>query len=138
MRCADKGFDLVRITVQGKREANAAMQIREGLFQKGYDIPLCADMHFQPQLSIFPVCFPILWIPPFGSGVVDVQCNFTTKQRRFCQSATAVKLVHKVASQQNIVRLQIRNHFEFNCTVKKELVRGSALSFDHGLRTDNG
>lgn len=51
MRCADKGFDLVRITVQGKREANAAAQIREGLFKKGYDIPLCADMHFQPVVS---------------------------------------------------------------------------------------
>lgn len=51
MRCADTGFDLVRITVQGKREANAAAQIREGLFKKGYDIPLCADMHFQPKVA---------------------------------------------------------------------------------------
>lgn len=52
MRCADKGFDLVRITVQGRREADAAMKIREGLFQKGYDIPLCADMHFQPKVAL--------------------------------------------------------------------------------------
>ena len=52
IRCADKGFDLVRITVQGKREATAAMKIREGLFQKGYDIPLCADMHFQPKVAL--------------------------------------------------------------------------------------
>jgi (E)-4-hydroxy-3-methylbut-2-enyl-diphosphate synthase len=52
IRCADKGFDLVRITVQGKREANAALKIREGLFQKGYDIPLCADMHFQPKVAL--------------------------------------------------------------------------------------
>mmetsp|Transcript_28196 Transcript_28196/g.60062 ORF Transcript_28196/g.60062 Transcript_28196/m.60062 type:complete len:758 (-) Transcript_28196:95-2368(-) len=51
MRCADKGFDMVRITVQGKREANAAAEIREGLFKKGYDIPLCADMHFQPKVA---------------------------------------------------------------------------------------
>ena len=51
MRCADKGFDLVRITVQGKREAEAAAKIREGLFKKGYDIPLCADMHFQPKVA---------------------------------------------------------------------------------------
>lgn len=51
IRCADKGFDMVRITVQGKREANAAMQIREGLFKKGYTIPLCADMHFQPKVA---------------------------------------------------------------------------------------
>ena len=52
IRCADKGFDLVRITVQGRREASAAMQIREGLFKKGYDIPLCADMHFQPKVAL--------------------------------------------------------------------------------------
>jgi len=51
MRCADKGFDLVRITVQGKREARAAAEIREGLFKKGYTIPLCADMHFQPKVA---------------------------------------------------------------------------------------
>lgn len=52
MRCADKGFDLVRITVQGKREANACANIREKLFKKGYDIPLCADMHFQPVVAM--------------------------------------------------------------------------------------
>mmetsp|Transcript_29746 Transcript_29746/g.45089 ORF Transcript_29746/g.45089 Transcript_29746/m.45089 type:complete len:752 (-) Transcript_29746:303-2558(-) len=52
IRCADKGFDLVRVTVQGKREANACMQIREKLFKKGYDIPLCADMHFQPKVAL--------------------------------------------------------------------------------------
>ena len=52
MRCADKGFDLVRVTVQGKREANACMKIREGLFKKGYTIPLCADMHFQPVVAL--------------------------------------------------------------------------------------
>ena len=52
MRCADKGFDLVRITVQGRREANACLEIREKLFKKGYNIPLCADMHFQPKVAI--------------------------------------------------------------------------------------
>lgn len=52
MRCADKGFDLVRVTVQGKREANACAKIREGLNKKGYDIPLCADMHFQPVVAL--------------------------------------------------------------------------------------
>lgn len=51
IRCADKGFDLVRVTVQGKREANACLKIRDRLFQKGYDIPLCADMHFQPKVA---------------------------------------------------------------------------------------
>ena len=52
MRCADVGFDLVRITVVGMKEAQACHEIREGLFKKGYDIPLCADMHFQPAVAI--------------------------------------------------------------------------------------
>jgi len=52
IRCADEGFDLVRITVQGMKEAEACHKIREGLFKKGYDIPLCADMHFQPKVAI--------------------------------------------------------------------------------------
>ena len=51
MRCADVGFDMVRITVVGMKEAQACHDIREGLFKKGYDIPLCADMHFQPKVA---------------------------------------------------------------------------------------
>ena len=52
MRCADVGFDLVRITVVGMKEANACHEIRDSLNRKGYDIPLCADMHFQPKVAI--------------------------------------------------------------------------------------
>ena len=52
MRCSDKGFDLIRVTVQGKKEAVACMNIREKLWKKGYDIPLCADMHFQPKVAM--------------------------------------------------------------------------------------
>lgn len=32
-KCADAGADIVRITVQGKREAEACMRIREQLFK---------------------------------------------------------------------------------------------------------
>ena len=34
------------------KEANACHDIRDMLFQKGYDIPICADMHFQPKVAI--------------------------------------------------------------------------------------
>eukprot|EP00531_Pseudo-nitzschia_arenysensis_P009328 CAMPEP_0116117610 /NCGR_PEP_ID=MMETSP0329-20121206/1662_1 /TAXON_ID=697910 /ORGANISM="Pseudo-nitzschia arenysensis, Strain B593" /LENGTH=755 /DNA_ID=CAMNT_0003611181 /DNA_START=140 /DNA_END=2407 /DNA_ORIENTATION=- len=76
MRCADKGFDLVRITVQGKREANAAAKIREGLFKKGYDIPLCADMHFQPKVALMVAdCLEKIRINPgnFADGRKDFE-----------------------------------------------------------------
>jgi len=76
MRCADTGFDLVRITVQGKKEAVAAQRIREGLFKKGYDIPLCADMHFQPKVAMLVAeCLEKIRINPgnFADGRKDFE-----------------------------------------------------------------
>ncbi|CAM9161247.1 unnamed protein product [Choristocarpus tenellus] len=52
IRCADAGADLVRITVQGKREAMACQKIRDLLTAKGYDTPLVADIHFQPKIAM--------------------------------------------------------------------------------------
>jgi (E)-4-hydroxy-3-methylbut-2-enyl-diphosphate synthase len=51
-RCADAGADIVRITVQGKKEAEACMAIRERLFKDRYDTPLVADIHFQPAVAM--------------------------------------------------------------------------------------
>lgn len=51
-RCADAGADIVRITVQGKKEAEACMRIREQLFKDNYDVPLVADIHFQPGVAL--------------------------------------------------------------------------------------
>merc|ERR1719428_581638 len=74
MRCSDTGFDLVRITVQGKKEADASARIREGLFKKGYDIPLWADMHFQPKVALMVAdCLEKIRINPgnFADGRKD-------------------------------------------------------------------
>ncbi|KAK9800350.1 hypothetical protein WJX73_008117 [Symbiochloris irregularis] len=51
-RCADAGADIVRITVQGKKEAYACHEIREQLFKDRYDTPLVADIHFQPAVAM--------------------------------------------------------------------------------------
>lgn len=52
IRCADEGFDLVRITVVGMKDAKACAKIREGLDARGYSTPLCADMHFAPKVAL--------------------------------------------------------------------------------------
>ena len=52
IRCADEGFDLVRVTVVGMKDAKACLKIREELDSRGYSIPLCADMHFQPKVAL--------------------------------------------------------------------------------------
>jgi len=52
MRCADAGAQLVRLTVQGQREADATMKIKEGLLKAGYTTPLVADIHFAPKIAM--------------------------------------------------------------------------------------
>ena len=51
-RCVDSGAEIVRITVQGRKEAAACGDIRNALFRDGYDVPLVADIHFQPQVAL--------------------------------------------------------------------------------------
>ena len=51
-KCADAGADIVRLTVQGKKEADACKAIRQRLFDDGYDIPLVADIHFAPTIAM--------------------------------------------------------------------------------------
>mmetsp|Transcript_5349 Transcript_5349/g.10479 ORF Transcript_5349/g.10479 Transcript_5349/m.10479 type:complete len:783 (-) Transcript_5349:272-2620(-) len=52
MQVADAGCDIVRLTVQGKKEANACQKIKDELLQRGYDIPLVADIHFAPAVAM--------------------------------------------------------------------------------------
>src|ERR1700722_14289608 len=46
MRLADAGCEIARVTVQGKKEAEACEGIKNGLVMRGYTIPLVADIHF--------------------------------------------------------------------------------------------
>lgn len=57
IKLADMGCDLARITVQGMKEANACEKIKSALIQKGYMIPLIADIHFFPNAAIRVVEF---------------------------------------------------------------------------------
>lgn len=54
---ADAGCEIVRVTVQGKREADACEYIKNGLMQRGYTIPLVADIHFYPPAAMRVVEF---------------------------------------------------------------------------------
>ena len=52
IRLADAGCEIARVTVQGKKEAEACEGIKNGLLQKGYTIPLVADIHFYPPAAL--------------------------------------------------------------------------------------
>ncbi|XP_073273488.1 4-hydroxy-3-methylbut-2-en-1-yl diphosphate synthase (ferredoxin), chloroplastic-like [Primulina huaijiensis] len=65
MRIADQGADIVRITVQGKKEADSCFEIKNSLVQKNYNIPLVADIHFAPPVAIrVAECFDKIRVNP--------------------------------------------------------------------------
>lgn len=50
-RIADAGGEIVRLTTQGVREAENIGKIRNALRQSGCDVPLVADVHFNPKAA---------------------------------------------------------------------------------------
>ncbi|XP_075112410.1 4-hydroxy-3-methylbut-2-en-1-yl diphosphate synthase (ferredoxin), chloroplastic-like [Nicotiana tabacum] len=65
MKIADAGADIVRITVQGKKEADACFEIKNSLVQKNYNIPLVADIHFAPPIALrVAECFEKIRVNP--------------------------------------------------------------------------
>lgn len=57
MRLADAGCEIVRVTVQGMKEAEACEEIKNGLIKHGYNIPIVADIHFFPPAAMKAVEF---------------------------------------------------------------------------------
>ena len=51
LKIAQAGGELVRLTTQGVREATNMGEIRKGLDAKGCDVPLVADVHFNPSAA---------------------------------------------------------------------------------------
>lgn len=54
---ADAGCEIVRMTVQGKKEAFSLEKIKNSLLQSGYTIPLVADIHFYPPAAMVAADF---------------------------------------------------------------------------------
>lgn len=52
IRIAMAGADLVRITTQGRREALNLDDIKRRISARGFDIPLSADVHFNPNAAL--------------------------------------------------------------------------------------
>lgn len=51
VRMIGAGAELVRLTAQGTRESNNIGLIREELRKRGYEVPLVADIHFNPHAA---------------------------------------------------------------------------------------
>ncbi len=51
LRIADAGGELVRLTTQGVKEASNMANIKKALLDSGSDVPLVADVHFNPNAA---------------------------------------------------------------------------------------
>jgi (E)-4-hydroxy-3-methylbut-2-enyl-diphosphate synthase len=86
IRIVDAGADLVRVTVQGIREAENLKNIRSELDRRGYPQPLCADIHFNPSaadIAVRNVCK--VRINPgnfYDKRAVFVKLNYTDEDYR--------------------------------------------------------
>lgn len=57
IRLYEAGCEIVRVTVQGIKEAEACEGIKNGLIKRGYNIPIVADIHFYPPAAMHVVDF---------------------------------------------------------------------------------
>jgi 1-hydroxy-2-methyl-2-(E)-butenyl 4-diphosphate synthase len=75
IRLADVGCEIARVTVQGKKEAEACEGIKNGLLKRGYSIPLVADIHFYPPAALL--------VAEFADKVRVNPGNFVDKRASF-------------------------------------------------------
>lgn len=77
IRLADAGCEIARVTVQGMKEADACEGIKNGLLQRGYTIPLVADIHFFPPAAMRVVDF-VDKVRVNPGNFVDKRASFKT------------------------------------------------------------
>ncbi|CAM9322521.1 unnamed protein product, partial [Phaeothamnion confervicola] len=129
MRCADAGADLVRITVQGRKEAEACMLIREQLFKKNYDTPLVADIHFQPKVAMMVAdAFEKIRVNP--GNFVDGRKTF--EEARGASYALYLSMVYENKEQFDADRVHIEEMFAPLVLKCKDLGRAMRIGTNHG------
>ncbi|MCE1197334.1 MAG: (E)-4-hydroxy-3-methylbut-2-enyl-diphosphate synthase [Marinilabiliales bacterium] len=86
IRIIDAGADLVRVTVQGVREAENLQIIRQELNKRGYTQPLCADIHFNPSAADIAIRYvEKVRINPgnlYDKRAVFIRVNYTDEEYR--------------------------------------------------------
>ncbi len=56
VRMIEAGAEYIRFTAQGEREAVNLGEVRRQLNEKGYTVPLVADIHFNPRVADVAAC----------------------------------------------------------------------------------
>lgn len=121
VRLADAGCEIARVTVQGMKEADACEGIKNGLLQRGYTIPLVADIHFYPPAALRVVDF-VEKVRVNPGNFVDKRASFKTIQY---DDASYAKEIEKIEE-------------KFTPLVQKckQLKRSMRIGTNHGSLSD--
>lgn len=121
MRLADEGCEIARITVQGMKEAETCEAIKNGLLQKGYSIPLVADIHF---------------FPPAAMRVADFVDKVRINPGNFVDKRASFKLIEYDESSYALELNKIEEKFAPLVEKCKKLKRAMRIGTNHGSLSD--
>lgn len=121
VRLADAGCEIARVTVQGIKEAEACEAIKNTLVQKGYEIPLVADIHFFPPAAMH--------VADFVDKVRINPGNFVDKRASFKKS-----IYDAAAYAQELERIEEK--FAPLVLKCKALKRAMRIGVNHGSLSD--
>lgn len=121
MRLADEGCEIARVTVQGMKEADACEGIKNTLLQKGYSIPLVADIHFYP---------------PAAMRVVDFVDKVRVNPGNFVDKRATFKIIEYDDASYAEEVLKIEEKFVPLIEKCKKLKRAMRIGTNHGSLSD--
>lgn len=121
IRLADAGCEIVRVTVQGMKEADACEGIKNGLVKRGYHIPLVADIHFYP---------------PAAMRVVDFVDKVRINPGNFVDKRATFKVIEYDDDSYAQELLKIEEKFSPLVEKCKRLKRAMRIGTNHGSLSD--
>ncbi|KIC74118.1 4-hydroxy-3-methylbut-2-en-1-yl diphosphate synthase [Neochlamydia sp. EPS4] len=121
MRLADAGCEIARVTVQGMKEADSCEAIKNGLLQKGYSIPLVADIHF---------------FPPAAMRVIDFVDKVRINPGNFVDKRASFKVIDYDDYSYAQELLKIEEKFTPLVEKCKSLKRAMRIGTNHGSLSD--
>lgn len=121
MKLADEGCEIARVTVQGIKEADACEAIKGTLVQKGYHIPIVADIHFYP---------------PAAMRVIDFVDKVRVNPGNFVDKRASFKVIEYTDESYAEELLRIEEKFTPLVEKCKRLKRSMRIGTNHGSLSD--
>lgn len=120
-RLESAGCEIVRVTVQGKKEVEACAEIKEALLKKGCMIPLVADIHFYP---------------PAALEVAEFADKIRINPGNYCDKRASFKVVEYSSSEYAEELERLEEKFVPLVEKCKRLKRAIRIGANHGSLSD--